>query len=113
SSHPAEGKKTTSVNMAISLAQTGAAVLIVDADLRRPRVHKIFGVKNSAGLCNYLAGDYDLSSLIQLAMPNLYVLPVGPLPPNPAELLGSPKMKQLVETFSQNFDYVVIYSPPV
>lgn len=113
SSQPAEGKTTTSVNTAISLAQTGAAVLIVDADLRRPRVHKIFGLKNNAGLCNYLAGDCDLASLIQIAMPNLYVLPVGPLPPNPAELLGSAKMKQVVETLSSNFDYVIIDSPPV
>jgi capsular exopolysaccharide synthesis family protein len=113
SSQPAEGKTTTSVNTAISLAQTGAAVLIIDADLRRPRVHKVFGLKNTAGLSNYLAGDSDLASLIQVAMPNLYVLPVGPLPPNPAELLGSPKMKQAVETLSANFDYIVIDSPPV
>jgi succinoglycan biosynthesis transport protein ExoP len=113
SSQPAEGKTTTSVNTAISLAQTGSAVLIVDADLRRPRVHKIFGLKNNAGLCNYLAGDCDLASLIQIAMPNLYVLPVGPLPPNPAELLGSTKMKQVVETLAANFDYVIIDSPPV
>lgn len=113
SSQPAEGKTTTSVNTAISLAQTGAPVVIVDADLRRPRIHKIFGLKNNAGLCNFLTGDTDLSSLVQVAMPNLYVLPVGPLPPNPAELLGSARMKQVVETLSQNFDYVVIDSPPV
>ncbi|MEP7337851.1 MAG: polysaccharide biosynthesis tyrosine autokinase [Acidobacteriota bacterium] len=113
SSQPAEGKTTTSVNTAISLAQTGAAVLIVDADLRRPRVHKVFGLKNNAGLSNYLAGEGELASLIQIAMPNLYVLPVGPLPPNPAELLGSVKMKNVVETLSSNFDYVVIDSPPV
>src|SRR5262249_35674417 len=96
SSQPAEGKTTTTVKTAISLAQTGAAVLLVDADLRRPRVHRIFNLKNNAGLSNYLAGEGDLSSLIQIAMPNLYVLPVGPLPPNPAELLGSSKMKQAV-----------------
>jgi capsular exopolysaccharide synthesis family protein len=113
SSQPAEGKTTTSINMAISLAQTGAAVVIVDADLRRPRVHRVFGLKNTFGLCNYLAGDCDLSSLIQAAMPNLYVLPVGPLPPNPAELLGSAKMKQAIDALSNNFDYVVIDSPPV
>lgn len=113
SSQPAEGKTTTSVNTAISLAQTGAAVLIIDADLRRPRVHRTFNLKNNSGLCNYLAGECDLSTLIQIAAPNLYVLPVGPLPPNPAELLGSPKMKQAIETLSANFDYIVIDSPPV
>ncbi len=113
SSQPAEGKTTTSVNTAISLAQTGAAVLIIDADLRRPRVHKVFNLKNNAGLSNYLAGEAELASMIQVAMPNLYVLPVGPLPPNPAELLGSPKMKLAVETLSANFDYVIIDSPPV
>src|SRR5262245_50166340 len=113
SSQPAEGKTTTSVNTAISLAQTGAAVLLIDADLRRPRVHKVFNLKNNAGLSNYLSGECDLGALIQIAMPNLYVLPVGPLPPNPAELLGSAKMKQVVETLSANFDYIVIDSPPV
>lgn len=113
SSQPAEGKTTTSVNTAISLAQTGAAVLLIDADLRRPRVHRIFNLKNNAGLSNYLAGEADLASLIQVAMPNLYVLPVGPLPPNPAELLGSAKMKQMIETLSANFDHIVIDSPPV
>ncbi len=113
SSQPAEGKTTTSINTAISLAQTGSAVLIVDADLRRPRVHKVFALKNNVGLSNFLVGEGDLASLIQIAMPNLYVLPVGPLPPNPAELLGSPKMKQVVETLAANFDYVIIDSPPV
>jgi capsular exopolysaccharide synthesis family protein len=113
SSQPAEGKTTTSVNTAISLAQTGSAVLIVDADLRRPRVHKVFGLKNNVGLSNYLAGEGDLTTLIQVAMPNLYVLPVGPLPPNPAELLGSAKMKQVIETLAANFDYIIIDSPPV
>jgi polysaccharide biosynthesis transport protein len=113
SSQPAEGKTTTSVNTAISLAQTGSAVLIIDADLRRPRVHKIFGLKNNAGLSNYLTGEGDLASLIQIAIPNLYVLPVGPLPPNPAELLGSARMKQVIEALVANFDYIVVDSPPV
>ena len=113
SSQPAEGKTTSAVNTAISLAQTGAAVLIVDADLRRPRVHKIFSLKNNSGLSSFLAGEGELATQIQIAMPNLYVLPVGPLPPNPAELLGSARMKQVIETLAANFDYVIIDSPPV
>lgn len=113
SSQPTEGKTTTSVNLAISLAQTGSSVIIIDADLRRPRVHKIFSLRNNKGSCNYLAGEGDLASLIQTAMPNLYVLPVGPLPPNPAELLGSTRMRQMIELLSSNFDYVIVDSPPI
>lgn len=113
SSQPAEGKTTTAVNTAISLAQTGAAVLIIDADLRRPRIHKVFSLKNNSGLSSFLAGEGELASQIQIAMPNLYVLPVGPLPPNPAELLGSVRMKQVIETLATNFDHIIIDSPPV
>ncbi|MBL8204260.1 MAG: polysaccharide biosynthesis tyrosine autokinase [Blastocatellia bacterium] len=113
SSQPAEGKTTTSTNLAISLSQTGASVLIVDCDLRRPRLHKVFGVKNSRGLSNYLSGTGELASLVQPALPNLFVLPVGPLPPNPAELLGSSRMKQTIDLLQGSFDYVVLDSPPV
>ncbi|HEX4947713.1 MAG TPA: polysaccharide biosynthesis tyrosine autokinase [Blastocatellia bacterium] len=113
SSQPAEGKTTTSTNLAISLSQTGASVLIVDCDLRRPRLHKVFGVKNSRGLANYLSGTGELASLVQPALPNLFVLPVGPLPPNPAELLGSSRMKQTIDLLQGSFDYVVLDSPPV
>jgi succinoglycan biosynthesis transport protein ExoP len=114
SSQPSEGKTTTAVNTAITLAQTGAKVLIVDCDLRRPRVHSNFGVSNARGLTNYLSGERDLNSLIQPyeSLPNLYLLTSGPIPPNPAELLGSMEMRRLLDDLSERFTHIVIDSPP-
>ena len=90
SSQPSEGKTTTAVNTAVMLAQTGAEVLIIDCDLRRPRVHSHFGVGNAPGLTNYLSGESDLESVLQTndKLPQLKLLTSGPIPPNPAELLG-------------------------
>ncbi|HEX8491225.1 MAG TPA: polysaccharide biosynthesis tyrosine autokinase [Pyrinomonadaceae bacterium] len=114
SSQPSEGKTTTAVNTAVMLAQTGADVLIVDCDLRRPRIHAHFGVPNVRGVTNYLSGDSELEAVMQAydKLPNLKLMTSGPVPPNPAELLGSDEMRKLVGTLSERFTHVVIDSPP-
>jgi capsular exopolysaccharide synthesis family protein len=114
SSQPSEGKTTTVVNIATMLAQTGADVLILDCDLRRPRVHAHFGLPNSRGVTNYLSGDSQVSEIIQTyeKLPNLKVLTSGPVPPNAAELLGSDEMRKLLYVLSENFTHIVIDSPP-
>ena len=114
SSHPAEGKTTIVANTAISLAQTGARVLVLDADMRRPRCHKILSVKNEVGLSTYLSREVAIEKVIQShEIPNLFVLPAGPIPPNPSELLSSLKLRILVSELEDRFDHIVIDSPPV
>jgi succinoglycan biosynthesis transport protein ExoP len=114
SSQPSEGKTTTVVNLATMLAQTGADVLVLDCDLRRPRVHAHFGIANARGVTNYLSGEANVASLIQSydKLPNLKVLPSGPVPPNAAELLGSDEMRKLLYVLAENFTHIVIDSPP-
>ncbi|HEY0322919.1 MAG TPA: polysaccharide biosynthesis tyrosine autokinase [Pyrinomonadaceae bacterium] len=114
SSQPSEGKTTTAVNTAVMLAQTGAEVLIIDCDLRRPRVHSHFGVANAPGLTNYLSGESDLESVLQTndKLPQLKLLTSGPIPPNPAELLGSSEMRKLLMELTDRFTHVIIDSPP-
>ena len=114
SSHPAEGKTTIVANTAISLAQTGARVLVLDADMRRPRCHKILSTKNDTGLSTYLSRDVSLEKvIIPHDIPNLYVMPAGPVPPNPSELLSSIKLGYLVAELQDRFDHIIIDSPPV
>jgi capsular exopolysaccharide synthesis family protein len=117
SSLPAEGKTTTAINMAYSLAQTSDKVLIVDADMRRPRMHSAFDLSNKAGLSRILStevSETDIAQMIQQhAESGLYVLTCGAIPPNPAELLGSEQMRQLMVYLERNFTNVVIDSPPV
>jgi len=114
SSQPGEGKTTTAVNTAISLAQLGVSVLLIDADLRRPAVHKAFKIPQSRGISNYLSSHTPLENLIvKLPIPNLSVLPCGPIPPNPAELISSDRMKDLLRNLSQQFDHILIDSPPL
>lgn len=114
SGQPGEGKTTTVVNTAISLAQLGASVLIVDCDLRKPSVHKVFGIDHHKGLSTYLSRDIEVDELItKLQIPNLSVLPCGPIPPNPAELISSERMKGLLRVLSERYDHVLIDSPPL
>jgi polysaccharide biosynthesis transport protein len=117
SSVPSEGKTTTAVNTAISLAQTGARVLVIDADMRRPRFHSIFNLKNENGLSQLLsreASESEIASAIQYdESSSLFVLTAGPVAPNPAELVGSNQMLKLIGEVASNFTYVVIDSPPI
>jgi len=114
SSQPSEGKTTTAVNTAFMLAQTGAEVLIIDCDLRRPRLHAHFEVSNSGGLTNLLSGDSNIESHIRSyqRQPNLKILTSGPVPPNPAELLGSDEMRRLLAQLGTRFAHIIVDSPP-
>jgi polysaccharide biosynthesis transport protein len=114
SSQPKEGKTTTAVNLAIILAQMGEKVILLDCDMRNPRVHRIFNLENAGGMSTFLSGNSDLSSLIQETdVPNLFAVTAGRIPPNPAELLGSSRMKQALLLLSEYFNHIVIDSPPV
>jgi capsular exopolysaccharide synthesis family protein len=114
SPNPEEGKTTTALNTAIALSQTGARVLVLEADLRRPRVHKIFDQENGVGLSNFLSGHAELNATIRgTEIPNLFYILAGPIPPNPSELLGSNLFKYMMESLSERFDHIVIDAPPV
>jgi polysaccharide biosynthesis transport protein len=114
SAMPQEGKTTTSINTAVVLAQKGVKVLLVDADLRRPSIHKALGMGPRSGLSNILTGSADPQLTISRSplIPSLYVLPAGTPPPNPAELLASANMRELVEALSREYDHIVIDTPP-
>lgn len=110
---PREGKSTTSANLAVVLAQAGKSTLLVDCDFRNPVMHQIFELRNFQGLVDVLIGDRNLQEIWQEPLPGLKVVPVGPPPPNPAELVGSRRFAEFLDRVRQDFDYVIIDAPPV
>ena len=109
-----EGKTTTATNTAINFAQTGSTVLLIDADLRNPSLHKVFRKPNDNGLTNYLTGDAEPARVTQASgIDKLFLMTSGPVPPNPAELLHGSKMMDLAALGSKRFDYVLIDGPPL
>jgi capsular exopolysaccharide synthesis family protein len=114
SARPQEGKTTTSINTAIVLAQKGVRVLLMDADLRRPSIHKTFGMGPRSGLSNVLTGSATLQQTIVASpiLPNLFIMPAGTPPPNPAELLASSNMRDLLAELRGLYDHIVIDTPP-
>ena len=114
SSVPQDGKTMTCINIAIVLAQQGKRVLVVDADMRRPNIHKAFGLSGQVGLSNVLTGGAKVSDAIQTTVhPNLFAIAAGPIPPHPSELLSSTLMQDLLKRWREEYDYVVFDSPPV
>ena len=114
SSRPGEGKSTAAACLAINFAQLGIRVLLIDGDLRNPSMHTVLGVENSAGLTNYLAGANEASDLVKPSgTEGLTLLTSGPRPPNPAELLASPRFASLLTTAAESFDVVIVDGPPV
>jgi capsular exopolysaccharide synthesis family protein len=111
---PQEGKTTTSINSAIVLAQKGSRVVLIDADLRRPSIHRALGLGSRTGLSNVLTGSVALEQVITPyeALPSLSVVAAGTPPPNPAELLASSRMKEILSRLCEEFDHIVIDTPP-
>ena len=111
---PQEGKTSSVANMAVTFSQLQKKVLIVDADLRKPRLHKIFKVKNVGGLTGFLTGKVPLEDIIQkTSIENIQLITTGPIPPNPSELLNSNKMKMMLENLNKNNDFILIDTPPI
>ena len=114
SAGPREGKSTTVINLATVLAYSSKRTLIIDADLRKPRIHKSFGLENARGLTNLIVSDGEPRDFCQATnVPGVDVLPSGPIPPNPSELLGSDKMRDIVARLRRDYDHVIIDTPPI
>jgi succinoglycan biosynthesis transport protein ExoP len=113
SAQPGEGKTCMAVNLAAALAQTGRRVVVVDCDLRRPRVHKAIGSAQSPGVTNFLAGNVDVDSVTQrTSQPGLDFIAAGPIPPNPVDLLDSASMDELMTQLEERYDHIVVDAPP-
>lgn len=114
SSLQSEGKSTVAANYAVTVAQGGKRVLLLDCDLRKPQVHKLFNEPNSEGLSNILVGDVKAEhNILETKVENLYVMTSGPIPPNPSEMLDSQRMRDLIHSVRDYFDMVIVDSPPI
>lgn len=110
---PQEGKSTALANLAVTLAQSERQTIIVDADLRRPSQHEVWGVSQEPGLTSMVLDALDVPPLVEVGVPNLRLLPSGPLPPNPADILGSTRMDAIIQRLMQEADFVLFDAPPV
>lgn len=114
SANAGEGKTTTTVNLAISFAETGSKVLAIDCDLRKPRLHRYMSVKRKPGLSTLISGITSIDEVINKEVrPGLDVIAAGEIPPNPAELLSSERMKEIIDELSKKYDYIFFDTPPV
>jgi len=117
SAGPSEGKTLTSTNLAITMAQAGSRVIILDCDMRKPKVHKMFNLNRDMGMSSVLVSD-DIGSILNevvqtSGVPNLEVIPCGPIPPNPSEIIGSQKMKLIMDELCKRYDRIIVDSPPI
>lgn len=114
SPNPGDGKTTLAANLAVSMADSGKRVLLLEADFRRPRVHKFFGLDNTLGVSSIIAGEAEIPDVIQqTAVSNLWAMPCGPRPHNPSDLLTSPRFKELIDTLRDQHDFVIVDTPPI
>lgn len=115
SSGPGEGKSTVMTNLAVTMAQTGKKVIIVDCDLRKPKVHRVFEIQNNVGFTTALVENVDYKNVVKHVdgIERLDIIPSGPIPPNPSELLGSNRSKEFFEKLKADYDMIIIDAPPI